>query len=354
MQSKSLNERNRGIDLLKIVLMFMICMIHILGKSKIVSNSIFGVEKKLYDYIYIFCFCAVDAFALISGYIQNSNYTFNLVKPLKLWFQVVFYTVAINFSSYLLELIATGNITFNIKDVFISVFPVTSNTYWYFSSYFPLCILAPFINKIFKDITTEKSKKSLLFVAIFMTLFFLNSRNTIYAWFNDGFSFFWLLVLYIVGILMKKSKVFEKTDIKVLAVSLLVLIAITLFLQNIGIKGIVNYVSPTIVLSSIVLVLIFSKLNLKNQKITKISSLSFGIYLFHANDFVFSNFILNKFEFICNFGFVYGLFSSVFISVLFCVLGIGMDYARKLIFKKLKINVLCDNLSAFLLSVFNL
>ena len=62
-------KRNYGIDLLRIVLMFMVCMLHTLGQGGILKNC--GdktVEKAVFYLLEVICYCAVDAFAVISGY----------------------------------------------------------------------------------------------------------------------------------------------------------------------------------------------------------------------------------------------------------------------------------------------
>ena len=61
-----MNEKNKGIDFLRLVLMFMICVLHVLGHGGVLKASKIGsVQSNLFWFLEIFSICAVDAFALI-------------------------------------------------------------------------------------------------------------------------------------------------------------------------------------------------------------------------------------------------------------------------------------------------
>ena len=63
------NERNYGIDLLRIVLMYMVCILHTLGCGGVLAACTEGTTPhKVFWLLEILSYCAVDAFALISGY----------------------------------------------------------------------------------------------------------------------------------------------------------------------------------------------------------------------------------------------------------------------------------------------
>jgi len=61
-------ERNYGIDLLRLVLMYMVCMLHTLGQGGILGVCQAGtVEYKAFWFLEILSYCAVDGFAIIRG-----------------------------------------------------------------------------------------------------------------------------------------------------------------------------------------------------------------------------------------------------------------------------------------------
>jgi len=62
-------ERDYGIDLLRLVLMFFVCLIHTLENGRVLEHCEKGtLEYYGYWFIFTAIYCAVDAFAIISGY----------------------------------------------------------------------------------------------------------------------------------------------------------------------------------------------------------------------------------------------------------------------------------------------
>ena len=68
------NKRNYGIDLLRIILMYMVCMLHTLGQGGVLDACQIGtIEYKTYWFLEIFSYCAVDGFGIISGYMATDK-----------------------------------------------------------------------------------------------------------------------------------------------------------------------------------------------------------------------------------------------------------------------------------------
>lgn len=58
--------RNHGIDLLRLVLMFMVCMLHTLGQGGILNASAEGTNAyRAYWFLEILSYCAVDGLLLV-------------------------------------------------------------------------------------------------------------------------------------------------------------------------------------------------------------------------------------------------------------------------------------------------
>ena len=79
------NGRNYGIDLIRIISMYMIVILHVLGQGGILWN----LEKLSFRYniswlLEIFCYCSVTCYALITGYVMN-NGKFKYKKIINLW-----------------------------------------------------------------------------------------------------------------------------------------------------------------------------------------------------------------------------------------------------------------------------
>lgn len=91
-----------GIDFLRIISMFMITMLHVMTHGGIIDNvSQFNSQYFVVYALYIICYCSVNCFALISGYVNSVGDSRTLIikrkfnKYVCLWFQMVFYQIII-------------------------------------------------------------------------------------------------------------------------------------------------------------------------------------------------------------------------------------------------------------------
>ena len=63
-------ERCSGIDLLRIISMFFVVMLHVIGHGGILDNvAMFSVNYQLLWLLEILAYCSVNCYALISGYV---------------------------------------------------------------------------------------------------------------------------------------------------------------------------------------------------------------------------------------------------------------------------------------------
>lgn len=63
------SQRNYGIELLRLVLMYMVCILHTLGRGGVLGACEAGTTGfRVFWLIEILSYCAVDGFAIISGY----------------------------------------------------------------------------------------------------------------------------------------------------------------------------------------------------------------------------------------------------------------------------------------------
>lgn len=152
-----MDKRNYGIDLLRLVLMFMICLLHTLGQGGILNSSIKGtLNYNTFWLIEIFSYCAVDAFAIISGYTaQNKPQRYD--KIVNLWFQVFFYSFIVT----LILIILGINKNFEMYEIITTVLPITFKKYWYMTSYFILFFSIPILNNFIFNIDKKHKKKHL-------------------------------------------------------------------------------------------------------------------------------------------------------------------------------------------------
>ena len=178
MENKRKNGRNYGIDLMRMLAMLFVTILHVLGQGGILN----GAEPRSANYwiawfMEVGAYCAVNCYALISGYVGvNSKYKYSSV--ILLWLRVVFYTILITgiFSVILPEAVSLVH----WKN---AVFPVMTGQYWYFTAYFCLYLLTPFINKMIQEMSGKALGclsiilLFLSFIKLFSYLFFSISFN---------------------------------------------------------------------------------------------------------------------------------------------------------------------------------
>ena len=194
-------QRNYGIELLRIIAMFMIVVLHTLGQGGILASVTPNSPHFHIAWILeITCFCAVNIYALISGYVLCDK-RFRLSRLINLWLSIVFYTVAITFVSA-----AMGWNSISVNGMLDALFPISRQQYWYLSSYCGLLLLTPFLNKALAKIEKHEVKTVLIpgifFVSIMPTLFSSDPLST-----HVGYSTIWLSILYLVGGWIKKSDI---------------------------------------------------------------------------------------------------------------------------------------------------
>ena len=332
------DKRNYGIELLRLVLMFMICMLHTLGKGGILGASTRGtIQYSVFWFMEIFSYCAVDSFAIISGY-TATNKPKKYEKLVDLWFQVFFYSFIL---TVILTLIGL-NKNFSIASLIKSAFPITTNYYWYMSAYFCLFLAIPFLNPLLFSIDDKTAKKMIVYIVAFFSVMSL-LKDPFYM--NGGYSALWIMVLYCFGALAKKVKMFEKKNAFFLIILWLVSIISTWVLYvYFDIQIIVNYISPPILLSGFLMVLLFSKIKLKGKIISKISPLALGIYLFQLNAIIWDDYLNKAYVFIVSKNIFIGVLLVLAFSGLLFVSGLIVEFIRSKMANLLKISKLSEKI----------
>lgn len=353
MKDKIINNRNYGIDILRVISMLFVIVLHSLGHGGILKTAIVNSPQYKVAWIMeIIAYCAVDIFAIISGYVaytdkekdvKYSNY-------IKLWLEVVFYGLLINIIFNLI------NINFvHITDYIKVLFPVSYELYWYFTAYTGLFILMPIINKGIRNLDNNMLKKVFVIIFVFFSLLGVVFENfELYR----GYSFIWITLLYILGMIMKKCNIGSNLSKSKIIIGI-VLLYLTTYLYRIygfDYKALnieitkslfVSYISPTMVGVSILYVLLFSKFKF-NEKINNViaflASSSFAIYIINEHKLVKKLIMTNLFVGIANDSIFKIIFYVIGFSIIFVILSILIDKFRIFIFKICKINELSEKI----------
>lgn len=332
-----------GIDLLKIIAMMMITGHHVLGHGGILASA-HGVNYGIACFMETMCYCGVDCYALISGFLCYGRKR-RLSRYLTLWMQTVFYCLIITLIFKVTMLDTVG-----ISDIVKSALPVTFNQYWYFSAYTGMFLLMPILNMFAEKLNTPSTKRMLLLCfLIFSCYATICSRWSDPFKLNGGYSCVWLSILYFIGAVVRKYELQKRVDKRKIMAGILGLVLFTWIwkisigpMLGHGLDGLfLSYTSPTVLGIAVGMLLVFSNKNLKHGKITRfIASSTFGVYLLQDQGLFSKNILTDKLAFIAELN-----PGMMVLSVTGCILllftcGILMDKIRAFLFKVFKINSL--------------
>lgn len=343
-------KRNYGIDLLRIVSMLMVVLVHVLGQGGILANTR-GVNNAVVWLLEIMAFSAVDCYALISGYVGYSENE----KPcyyrkfLGLWTQIFTYSFGITFVAFLVDVEGVG-----LKNLFISMFPITFKFYWYACAYVGLFFLIPWINKLLQACSKWESTKFIFIIAMtFIVYVTFSNRIDDCFLLNDGYSFIWLTILYTIGAWIKKCNVFlylKNSKLLILGGTCILLTwSIKIFLRNTEWSTLlVNYTSFTVVFMAFVFLAIFSKLKIGKvgEKIIRfIAPSTFGVYLIHVHPILYNYLLKDAFLWCVSSSWwmlIIETFVSTFVIFSVCIM---IETIRLWLFRVLKVDQLIDKIT---------
>lgn len=351
-------KRNFGIDFLRIVSMFMVVVLHVLGQGGILAHAEpLSVKYWAAWLLEIACYCVVNCFALISGYVMHqSNFKFS--KIFRLWLQTVFYTglAVIIFSVFRPN--AVGK-----RTMLSSILPITSSQYWYISAYFGMLILVPLLNTVI-TYTSKKVLDAVLLSAFILFCIFPVMLQTDPYSLSSGYSMIWLILLYLVGGYMHKYSIANKIKtsyswfivLALVAISFLTKFIIEQFLHTVPLivtykNALISYTSPTIVFIAVGLLIAFSKLNFKPRAIKIVHFISpavLGVYLAHVNPLVWNHIIKDFAISFLNYNCVSMVGLIVLSALLIFIICIMIDLVRIKLFALLKVDKLCSFLETWL------
>lgn len=146
-------QRNYGIDALRMLAMFMVVLLHVIGPGGVIWAETFSVQYELAWFLEIGAFCAVNCYALISGFV-GIDAKYKISNLFWLWLRVAFYSILITIGAWLIK---PGLVT--KEDIIKSFFPVMTRPYWYFTSYFALFFFVPILNFVIIHMEKTQLKK---------------------------------------------------------------------------------------------------------------------------------------------------------------------------------------------------
>lgn len=293
-----MNKRHSGIELLKIVAIFLIILSHVLSDLYAERNYI------LYnDYIFDFVCSSTNPTIIFFQILQYSGMTGNAIFFIcSTWFLLdkktsskkkILYMIAdvwvISICIFIPTIIMRGG-GIDSKLIIQSIFPTIFENNWYITCYILFMFLYPILNKIIDML----SQKSLLRVSLFLGVIYLGIcfiypvlyATRIISWISVYF------ILAYIKIYLPNITESKKINIIILILGIVMNTILALLTNFIGFKIPLisdhviywtNNYNPFLYMIAFGSLNIVRKLNFHSKFINRVSSLSMLIYIIHEN-----------------------------------------------------------------------
>lgn len=354
------SSRHYGIDFLRILSMFSVVLLHVLGEGG-VGRAVEPYSKSYYAYLslrFLHEF-AVDAYGMISGYVLYKSRP-KLSRLLVLWFEVLFYSAGI---SVLFILFQRSSVPVRRTELYSMLLPITSGRYWYMSCYFCLYLLIPVLNAGIEKLAKAEMRNLLLGLFFLICVFGgLNiNRKDPFAM-NYGFSSAWLCVLYLIGAFCAKYQVHTRIRpwqaFAGIAACVLSTVAFKSWMDHH--RWLLPYTldwmlmsnsSITYTLTAFFVLNLFARIRpgqSAQRIIAMLSPLSLGAYLIHVHPLVWSHFITSQFAWLADLPWHSMVFGAVGMALGIFSVCLCIDWVRALLFRLLHIEPFCRRIERLL------
>lgn len=342
-------KRDPGIDLLRLFAMGLIVLHHLLNHGGLLfAFPTFSSSGMAMHLLNAFARCAVNAYALISGYVMVTS-RFRPSRLIGLWLQVVFYGVL---AVLCLPLMAPGT-SASLMNWISAIMPVSRNNYWYFTCYVGVFCLSPALNLLLHQMSKRQAGLLMTTLIALFSIFPLISLSDPFQ-LQNGYHMGWLLILYLLGGTFRLHG-FGRLESKKTAGIVFIFCGVLGWASRLGVIALgadwlhellLHYTAPTMLLCSIALLVLFRGMKLSawmSKAVAVLSPLSFGVYLIHDNPLVRKHLILMRMTALA------GLNPLLLVLCLFvCWAGVYfvclmIEWLRTKLFALLRVHALCQH-----------
>ncbi len=351
-------EKNYGIELLRILSMLSIMVLHVLGQGGVLSKlTPLSDRYEIAWFLEITVYFGVTVYALISGYVGVDR-RFHVSNIVYVWLQVLFYTVLVTAAFALFLPGSVGS-----KEILGMIFPVMTEQYWYYSAYIGMFFFIPMMNHAMQTIYPRYAKLMFIAFIILFSVLPVFFDTDVYG-LRKGYSVLWLMICYFAGAYVKKYEVLKKVS----ALRLWGLFFLSVLLTW-GYKFVLEFLlgysryesgrsnmliaynSPTILLSGVALLVIFSRIDPKGRfrkVIAAVAPLCFGVYLSNCHPLIWQHLVKERFARYATYPLPLMLLEILLAAFGMFLCGIAVDAVRYLIFEgghlRQKLRILEDRL----------
>lgn len=334
-------QRECGLDIARLASMFMIVLLHNLGRGGVLGWSLATRGELIYACLNNAASVAVNVFALISGYLAV-NREVSLRKSLVLWGAAIFW-------SSLTALVGLFAGDEPGPWLYRAFFPVLTSRYWYLSSYLVMQLVLPFICGGVRRLEPRRiGRLSVLLVCACSILGFIRFDNRAGIGINNGYSVMWLIALWIMGAAIRLNLDAINATLRSAALAAVVLVApvvLTLLEVEDVASGIdphrwVAYVSPLLVVDSVCLFLLCQRVSgvprLMERVLAALSGSAFGVYLIDTSSWLYDVWLPGRFAWIGGLPVFQGLSALLGITLLMYVVFLLLETMRRQVLTMLR------------------
>lgn len=293
-------QRGYGLDMLRILSMLLVVILHLMGAGAVLYPLTPGSMR----YAAAWCLeltasCAVNCYGLLSGYV-GYGHGHPPKKLAALWLQVFFFSVVLSWG---VGFYFQGNLT--LKELIYPCFPVLTVQYWYFTAYFGLYLLMPYLDRMLAGLDGKQASRLMLLLAGLFSVLPLLATQDLFTT-SGGYTLLWLVVLYLLGACVKKCEPIERRPSWQYALGFAACIALSLTVKLLDgpisallpsdlpmTTRLVSYTSPFLLGAAAMLLLLFRQWDVKNplgrKLIAFFAPVSFGVYIIHTNPKVWTH-----------------------------------------------------------------
>lgn len=327
MENKKIRKSN--VELLRVILMLMILVLHYNYEQIGGAFSVLTKDNPNY-YIQYFLESAfavsVNCFVLITGYFNISENKFKIRKPIDLILLVLFYNIVL----YLIAVVLKKQVFTMHKLLSFSI-----QAKWFIVIFIALYCIAPFINVIIKNIN-EKSYKILLIISLFLFSVYpsavavISDNTKLSTTTENGYGVIHFVLMYLIGGYIRKYYIINKS--KKIYLSVYLILSVLIFVMSLFTKNVWNYNNTLIVFSSIILFIIFQKIDFQSNIINYISKSVLAVFIIHTDRSLIPNFwaVFNIKEYCISVFLIPNEIITTICMFLFCIV---IDSIRRIVFK---------------------
>ena len=291
--------RNMGVELFRVVAMLMVLYLHMTGQGGVLKASEYlSTNYKIALFLQVMTYGSVNCYALISGF-ANAKTEFKFRRFVYLWLETAFLITAVNLVTHFL----VPTVTVSKEGWLAGFFPLMCDgELWYFRAYFLLFALLPILNKGL--LALKKWQHITMIVMLQMPTLFRLIVGKDHFVFGGGYSALWLVCMYVIGAYFRihGAPRWAKPYVTLPAFFLFAGLAyIRKLIPEMQVAAgtlahtsewyternmLLSYLSPCMVVMSVMLLLFFMRLKIRNpvscRVISALGKATWGVFVIHV------------------------------------------------------------------------